>query len=397
MITGIYEFEFFLSKNGRSWPITVFQKLVCWNPYFYSVLGVRVFWAKFSKKGILGHPPKNKNFLTDNWKAHFLIFFCFCFVYYFLFFVVFLLFLFFVFCRFCCFFVFLFFCFFVFFFLEGLRVRWGGPKGHLTWPSTLLIYFFCVLFFCFFCFCFCFFRGFKGQVRWPEGPPHLALNPPYWFFLVCFFVCFVFLYFFFLFSFLCFWVKKNSVSTVKKGILWFIFECLPLFLLSLFWPSTCSTFSFSVSVSLSLSLVIFFLSSFLSFSFCFLLVPSFSLFLSFSVFFGFVSWKLTASKDSIAKFFFSSILCLFWVSCLVFSFKSLFLIFVFSWYSVIFLFNINVFGFKKHKLRNTNFGSKGELQQNGFFNNLCFATCEKLSFFLPLFWPNFGWCSKNTI
>ena len=24
--------------------------------------------------------------------------------------------------------------FLVFVFLEGLRVRWGGPKGHLTWP-----------------------------------------------------------------------------------------------------------------------------------------------------------------------------------------------------------------------------------------------------------------------
>ena len=26
------------------------------------------------------------------------------------------------------------FLFFVLFFWEGLRVRWGGPKGHLTWP-----------------------------------------------------------------------------------------------------------------------------------------------------------------------------------------------------------------------------------------------------------------------
>ena len=32
------------------------------------------------------------------------------------------------------FYFFVFFCFlFVLFFLEGLRVRWGGPKGHLTW------------------------------------------------------------------------------------------------------------------------------------------------------------------------------------------------------------------------------------------------------------------------
>ena len=36
-----------------------------------------------------------------------------------------------------CLFVFLSFVFFfvfLFVFLEGLRVRWGGPKGHLTWP-----------------------------------------------------------------------------------------------------------------------------------------------------------------------------------------------------------------------------------------------------------------------
>ena len=37
--------------------------------------------------------------------------------------------------------------------------------------------FFSVLFFCLFCLCFC--GGCKGQVRWPKGPPHLALNPPY--------------------------------------------------------------------------------------------------------------------------------------------------------------------------------------------------------------------------
>ena len=42
-----------------------------------------------------------------------------------------------------------------------------------------------------------FLGGFKGQVRWPEGPPHLALNPPYFLvFVVCllFFLFFVFLF-----------------------------------------------------------------------------------------------------------------------------------------------------------------------------------------------------------
>ena len=53
------------------------------------------------------------------------------------------------------------------------------------------------LFFLGFCFLFDFdfSGGFKGQVRWPKGPPHLALNPPYF---VCFFV-FLLCFFFFVF------------------------------------------------------------------------------------------------------------------------------------------------------------------------------------------------------
>ena len=58
---------------------------------------------------------------------------------------------------------------------------------------------FCLCFCCFFVLV-CFFAGFKGHVRWPEGPPHLALNPPYLFF---FFLCFVFFFCFFVFC-LCF-------------------------------------------------------------------------------------------------------------------------------------------------------------------------------------------------
>ena len=46
-----------------------------------------------------------------------------------------------------------------------------------------------VVLFLFFVFLVCFFGGFKGQVRWPKGPPHLALNPPYFF--GCFLFCFV--------------------------------------------------------------------------------------------------------------------------------------------------------------------------------------------------------------
>ena len=62
---------------------------------------------------------------------------------------------------------------------------------------------FCLFFFVFFLvlfFCLFFFGGFKGQVRWPKGPPHLALNPPYLFF--CFSFCFVFFSLPFLYLFL---------------------------------------------------------------------------------------------------------------------------------------------------------------------------------------------------
>ena len=59
---------------------------------------------------------------------------------------------------------------------------------------VFLCFFFCSFFLVLLFFFVFFFGGFKGHVRWPEGPPHLALNPPYLFF--CF--CFVFVLFFFL-------------------------------------------------------------------------------------------------------------------------------------------------------------------------------------------------------
>ena len=90
------------------------------------------------------------------------------------------------------FFLFLFFlvCCFLFVFL------FGGFKGHVRWPEgpphlalnppyLFFLFLFC---FCFFCFLF---GGFKGQVRWPEGPPHLALNPPYLFVFFVFLLLFV--------------------------------------------------------------------------------------------------------------------------------------------------------------------------------------------------------------
>ena len=76
-----------------------------------------------------------------------------------------------------------------------------GPKPSLCFVCFVCFCFFLgVFFFCFYVFCFLFFGGgFKGQMRWPKGPPHLVLNPPYFisflFFCFCFFVFFVFLFF----------------------------------------------------------------------------------------------------------------------------------------------------------------------------------------------------------
>ena len=73
----------------------------------------------------------------------------------------------------------------------------GGFKGQVRWPKGpphLALnppYFFVFV-------GFVFFGGFKGQVRWPKGPPHLALNPPYFLFVFFGFCSFSLL------SFLCF-------------------------------------------------------------------------------------------------------------------------------------------------------------------------------------------------
>ena len=183
----------FLSKNGRFVTHNSFQKKkACWNPYFYSVFWVRAFWAKVSKKGNFGHPPKKgKNWLIIEkpFFGYFCCFFCCCYFFFF--------FLFFFWCSLC----------FVFF-------RWGGPQGHLTWPLFL----FCFLLLLFFVLFFMF-GGFKGQVRWPKGPPHLALNPPYLFFV-----------FFWEGSFPFFVLIEKPCFPPKKGIFFVYFQCFSFFL-----------------------------------------------------------------------------------------------------------------------------------------------------------------------
>ena len=230
--------------------------------------------------------------MTDNWEAHFLVF--------------------------CVFLFFVCFCWFLFcLFFEGLRVRWGGPKGHLTWPYT--------------------------------------------------------------------WKRHLLV-------------CPPLFLLSLFWPPL---FQFLfLCLSLSLSCSFFLLPSFLSFFvFFWFLVFFFSLSLSlslsffFSVFFAFVSWKEQHQKIKLQSFF-SSILC-FFVSCLVFSLKSLFLIFVFD-FKLCFLAQHECFGFQNKQVTKHKCLVKRGVATKGFFISTCvLQNAKSYHFWGALFLANVGWCSKK--
>ena len=164
----------------------------------------------------------------------------------------------------------------------------------------------------------------------------------------------------------------------------FIFSVSLSFSLSLFWPP-----SFCVSLSLSLFFLLFFLSSFLSLFFAvfwFLVFVSFFLFLSSLLFFH----ERNNIKNFNCKFFSSSIFSLFLVSCLFFfqvpfSYLCYFLILSYVFCST------SRFLVSKQTTKKTEiFGQKGGCNKTGFFINLCFAKCEKLSFFWPFFLAIFG-------
>ena len=276
---------------------------------------MRAFWAKLSKKAIFGHPPQKKRkfwLITEKlFRGYFCVFFLSCFFFFFV--------------------LFLFFIGFVF---------WGG---------------------------------FKGQVRWPFGPPHLALNPPY------------FLLFCFLFSFPFFASnRKKPVFPLEKGVF-----CLFLSV------SLCFSLAFfGLPLLQFLFLCSFLLFFLLVFPFCFLLVPCFSLFLSFSFFFAFVSWKEQHQNIKLQLFFHQYFL--FFVSCLLFSFQSLFLIFAF------FLIWSYVFGSTSMLLVSSNqssktpiFGQKRGCNKTGLFYEPVFCKTWKVIVFFAHFWANFGWCSKT--
>ena len=119
---------------------------------------------------------------------------------------------------------------------------------------------------------FCFFPvvfsgGFQGQVKWPEGPPHLALNPSYLFM----FFCFCWFYFFFpLF------IRQKMVHSLKHLFCLFV-ECLSCFHLNLV-PTPLLTFLLVFLFScffLFVFLTFLLLFTFVCFCFFFLFLSSF--------------------------------------------------------------------------------------------------------------------------
>ena len=212
----------------------------------------------------------------------------------------------------------------------ALRATSLGPK-----PS-----FFLFLFFCFFFFCFLFFWRVKGQMRWPKGPPHLALNPPYLFLLL---FCFVFCFWFFVLFFGCL-IQKKPCFPLEKGI--FCLFSVFLFL------SPLAFFGLPLFVFLFHCLSFFFFSFFLPSCLCFLLSFG-SLFLSLSFFFFLLCFsfmKGTTSKNIIASFFFINIFSFFGFLSSFLS-SSFFLSLLFPHFKLCFLFNIKVFGFKTDNLK----------------------------------------------
>ena len=138
-------------------------------------------------------------------------------------------------------------------------------------------------------------------MRWPKGPPHLALNPPYLFIYFCF--CFGVFFVPFLSLLL---IEKPCFPPKKEPfLLFFVFLFLS--------PSTFVYLPLFLFLFLCLSLALVFLSSFLSFfSFCFLFLSLFH----FSFFFAFVSEK--NMKILNCNLFFINLFSFLWFPVLLF-------------------------------------------------------------------------------
>ena len=200
----------------------------------------------------------------------------------------------------------------------------------------------------------------------------------------------VFVFFFALFSL--FFNRQKTCFPPRKGHFLLIFNVSLSFSLNLFWPPPFFCFSFSVS----LLFFSFFLPSCLSFllSFCFLFLS-----LSFLFFLHcFCFMKRKTSKYSIAIFFLEIFSLSFgFLSCFSVS-NPFFLSLLFPDFKLCFLFNINVFSFKKNKLKSTKKQKKTNCNKTGFFYEPVFCKMSKvIVFFLPLFCQILVDVQKNTM
>ena len=207
-------------------------------------------------------------------------------------------------------------------------------------------------------------------MRWPKGPPHLALNPPYFF---CFSVVFVF-------GFL---IKKHLVFPPEKGI--FCLFSVFLFL------SPLAFLGLPLFLFLFLCLSPFFFSFFLLvFPFCFLLVPCFCLFLSLS------SLLFSHEKNTIkilnCKFCLHQYFLCFWFPVFFLVSSSFFLSLLFPDFKLCFLFNIKVFDFQTNNFKKM---VKRGVATKRFFNEPVFCKSQKLSFFWAIFWQFLGDVQKT--
>ena len=209
-------------------------------------------------------------------------------------------------------------------------------------------------------------------MRWPEVPPHLALNPPY------FFVCFSFV---------------KNLCRLDKGI-----SCLFLSV------SLCFSLAFFVlplfqflflCLSLSLSFFSFFLPSCLSF-----LLYFGSLFCLFFCFFFLSSLLLFHERKQHQNVklqsCFSSILSRFWFPILLCLWNPFFLPLLFPDFLLCFCSTSMFLLSKQTRPKTPIFGQEGGCNKTFFLWACVLQNVKSYRFSGGHFWASFGWGSKNT-
>ena len=115
---------FFGPKMAVSWRRTAFQKKGPETTIFIVFFVCALFGPSCQKREILDTQPKKKKIFTDNWKAHFWVFFVFS-----------------------CFFVFFFFLFLFFLVLLFFLLCFFGATTSLGPKPSLFVFFFVFFFF----------------------------------------------------------------------------------------------------------------------------------------------------------------------------------------------------------------------------------------------------------